>query len=434
MKGNFVIRGGRIIDPANRIDKIADLRVESGKIAQMGDKLETRGAEEIPAKDMIVAPGFVDIHVHLREPGEEGKETIATGTRAAAKGGTTTLFCMPNTSPPLDTPAMIAYVVAKADREGAAKVRPLGCISRERAGETMADLAGLKEAGAAGFTDDGNCVMNSLLAKRAMINCRILNVPYFEHAEDANLVAGGVMHEGTVSLRLGLPGRSISAEDAIVARDLLLAEATGAHLHLTHVSSGASLDMIRHAKQRGIRVTCDVTPHHLALTDEAVGQFDTFAKVNPPLRDEKNRKALIAGIIDGTVDAIASDHAPHGLLDKEAEFSQAASGISGAETSFSIAFGALVRTGHVDLPRLIALMASSPAALMGIGAGSLGRGRPADIAVIDPNAEWELDVSGMESKGKNTPFAGWKLAGRVRHVLVDGRIAVREGKVIEKPV
>lgn len=432
MKGSYLIRNGRIIDPENRFDATADLRIESGKIAQIGNKLDAKGCEVIDAAGMIVTPGFVDIHVHLREPGEEGKETIYTGTRAAARGGVTSVVCMPNTAPPLDTPAMIAYVLAKVAREGLVKVRPLGCVSRGRDGEAMTDLAGLKEAGAIGFTDDGSCVMNALLAKRAMINCGILKLPYFEHAEDANLANGGVMHEGTFSLELGLPGRSGAAEEVIVARDLLLAEATGAHLHLTHISAASSLAMIREAKRRGVRVTCDVTPHHVALTDEAVGEFDTMAKVNPPLRDEKNRKALIAGISDGTVDAIASDHAPHGLLDKEAEFSQAAAGISGVETSFSICLEALVRPGYIDLSRLIGLMSGGPAAVMGIEGGRLSRGRPADVAIIDPNAEWELDPAKMESKGRNTPFAGWKLKGRAIYVFVEGKCSVREGKVIDK--
>lgn len=434
MKGNHLIKNGRIIDPVNRIDRVADLRIESGKIVQIGDKLDSKDAEEIDARNMIVTPGFVDIHVHLREPGEEGKETIATGTRAAAAGGATSVVCMPNTSPPLDTPAMIAYVLSKAAREGSVKVHALGCVSRGRKGEAMADLAGLKEAGAIGFTDDGNCVMNSLLAKRAMINCRILKVPYFEHAEDEYLADGGVMHEGTVSLELGLPGRSPAAEEVIVARDLLLAEGTGAHLHITHVSTGSALAMIREAKRRGVRVTCDVTPHHIALTDETVGQFDTMAKVNPPLRDEKNRKALISGIVDGTVDAIASDHAPHSLLDKEAEFSQAAAGISGLETSFSVCLEALVRPGHIELPRLIALLAGGPAAVMGIDAGHLSRGKAADIAIIDPDVEWELVAGEMKSKGKNTPFAGWTLRGRAMHVFVDGKLAVHGGKLVEKSV
>ncbi|MEK7475876.1 MAG: dihydroorotase [Candidatus Coatesbacteria bacterium] len=428
--GSLLIRGGRVIDPATGTDGVMDVLLSDGKVAKTGPGLDAGGGTIIEAKGLVVAPGFVDVHVHLREPGEEGKETIATGTRAAAMGGVTTVVAMPNTVPPIDTPAMIAYVLSRAAQDGVVRVRPAGCISHERKGEVMADLAGLKEAGAVAFSDDGNSVMNALLARRAMINTRILNVPYVEHAEDASLVDAGVMHEGRVSLRLGLAGRSPLAEDLIVARDLLLAEATGAHLHVAHVSSRRSLEMIREAKARGVPVTCEATPHHLVLTDEAVGEFDTSAKVLPPLRSEEHRLALIAAVKDGTVDVIASDHAPHGPLEKEVEFAQAASGMVGLETMLPLALEVLVRSGAMDLPGLVRLLSSAPARLFHLAGGTLAAGSPADVTVFDPELAWTVDPRAFSSKGRNTPFAGRKVRGRAVDVIVGGRIVVRDGGLV----
>ncbi len=427
---SILLHGGRVIDPANHLDGVQDVLIRSGKIAVIGSNLKANGAETLNVKGLVVTPGFVDIHVHLREPGQEGKETIATGTRAAAKGGVTAIACMPNTTPPLDSPAMIAYVLSRAAQDGAVKVYPIGCISQERGGEVIADLVGLKEAGAVAFSDDGNSVMNALLSKRAMVNAQALRTPYIEHAEDEHLIDSGVMHEGHVSLKLGLAGRSPLAEDVIVGRDLLLAEATGAHLHIAHISSHRSVDMIRAAKRRGVHVTCEVTPHHLALTDEAVGEFDTQAKVSPPLRDEENRQALIAAVTDGTIDAIASDHAPHGPLDKDVEFNLAASGMIGLETLLALCLKTLVHAGAITLPALVNLLATSPARLLNLPGGSLTVGAPADVTVFDEQAAWIVDTGKLASKSKNTPFHGQTMRGRVVHTIVAGDIVVREGELI----
>ncbi len=427
----YLIQGGRVIDPAAGTDGVADVLIAGGAIQQVGPGLRANGATVIAARGLVVAPGFVDMHVHLREPGQEGKETVATGTRAAALGGVTAVACMPNTIPPLDTPAMVAYVLARAAAEGVVRVYPVGCISQERKGEVMADLAGLKEAGAVAFSDDGNSVMNALLAKRAMLNLAGLDAPYIEHAEDEDLIDGGTMHEGRVSLTLGLAGRSALAEDVIVGRDILLADATGAHLHIAHLSSAHSAAMIREAKRRGSRVTCEVTPHHLALTDEAVGQFDTAVKVNPPVRDEANRKALLAAVQDGSIDAIATDHAPHGPLDKDVEFAQAASGMIGLETLLPVCLEALVRTGAIGLPRLVALLSTAPARLLRVGGGSLAVGAPADVTVFDEAAEWVVDGRTLGSKSRNTPWLGRTMRGRVLHTFVGGKALVLEGRFVE---
>jgi dihydroorotase len=428
--GSILIRGGRVIDPATGLDGVMDVLLADGVVAKTGAGLDAAGGTVLEAGGLVVAPGFIDLHVHLREPGQEGKETIATGTRAAALGGMTAVLAMPNTVPPLDTPAMIAYLLSRVAKDGLVRVWPAGCISHERKGEIMADLTGLQEAGAVAFSDDGNSVMNALLARRAMINTRLLNVPYVEHAEDEHLVDGGVMHEGRVSLRLGLAGRSTLAEDLIVARDLLLSEATGAHLHVAHVSSRRSLEMIREARARKVPVTCEATPHHLALTDEAVGDFDTAAKVLPPLRSEEHRQALIAAVKDGTVDVIVSDHAPHGPLEKEVEFAQAASGMVGLETMLPLVLEVLVRSGTIGLPGLVRLMSTSPARLFHLPGGTLAPGSPADVTVFDPEAAWTVDPRAFASKSRNTPFAGRKMRGRAVHVVVGGRPVVRDSGLV----
>ncbi len=424
---HILIQGGRVIDPAAGTDGVRDVRLRDGVIVEVGENLQPNGATMVGAKGLVVAPGFVDIHVHLREPGQEGKETVASGTRAAALGGVTSVACMPNTIPALDSAAMIQYVLHKAATEGVVRVYPLGCISQERKGEVMADLAALKEAGAVAFTDDGNAVMNALLARRAMINCRTLGVPYIEHAEDEHLIDGGVMHEGRVSLRLGLAGRSAIAEDVIVGRDVMLADETGAHFHVAHISSSRSVEIVRQGRARGVRVTAEVTPHHLALTDEAVGEFDTQMKVNPPVRDDAHRLALIAGLKDGTIDAIATDHAPHGPLDKDVEFNQAASGMIGLETLLPLCLAALVRPGHLTLPGVIRLITVAPARLLNLPGGSLAPGAPADVTVFDELANWTVEAKTLASKSKNTPFLGKTMTGRVVHTFVGGRQVVREG-------
>lgn len=426
----YLIRGGRVVDPATKTDGIADVLIADGKIAGVGAGLKADGAEVVEAKGLVVTPGFVDMHVHLREPGQEGKETVATGTRAAALGGVTAVACMPNTIPALDTPAMVAYVLSRAAADGVVRVYPVGCISQGRQGEVMADLAGLKEAGAVAFSDDGNSLMNALLARRAMMNLAGLGAPYIEHAEDEQLLDGGVMHDGKVSLALGLPGRSPLAEDVIVGRDLLLAEDTGVHLHIAHISSARSVAMVREARRRGVKASCEVTPHHLALTDEAVGAFDTQAKVNPPLRDEANRALLVAAVADGTIEAIATDHAPHGPLDKDVEFLEAASGMTGLQTMLPLCLQVLVRPGVIGLPRLVDLLSTGPARLLGVPGGTLAKGVAADVTVFDPDSAWTVTPQSLASRSKNTPFMGKTMRGRIVHTLVGGKMVVRDGALV----
>ncbi len=427
MSAHLLIRGGRVLDPATGRDGVMDVRIADGKIADVGPGLKAAGDAVIEAKGLVVAPGLVDIHVHLREPGQEGKETVASGTRAAALGGVTSVACMPNTIPALDSASIIQYVLHKAATEGVVRVYPIGCISQDRKGEVMADLAGLRDAGAVAFTDDGNCVMNALLARRAMINCRNLGVPYIEHAEDESMVDGGVMHEGEVSLKLGLAGRSSLAEDVIVGRDAMLAAESGAHFHVAHISSARSVEIVRQARRRGTRITAEVTPHHLGMTDEAVGEFDTQAKVNPPIRDEAHRQALIAGVKDGTIDAIATDHAPHGPLDKDVEFNQAASGMIGLQTMLPVVLDLLVRPGHLTLMAALKLMTSSPAALLNLPGGTLAVGAAADVMVFDEAGTWTVNAATIVSKSRNTPLLGRTMTGRVVHTVVGGRVVVRDG-------
>jgi len=425
--GAMLIKDGRVIDPGRNIDGVMDVLVKDGVISAVGPGIKEKAEKIVNVRGLVVAPGFVDMHVHLREPGQEGKETIATGTRAAAMGGVTSLACMPNTVPPLDTVAMIVYLLSRVAADAVVRVYPIGCLSQERKGEQMADLAGLLEAGAVAFSDDGDTLMNSLVAKRAMMNLAELGAPYIEHAEDAHLLDGGAMHDGLVSLRLGLPGRSTLAEDVIVSRDLLLAGATGARLHIAHLTAPASIDMIRQSRARGVKVTCEATPHHLALTDAAVGEYDTMAKVNPPLRDEACRRALVAAVKEGVVDVIASDHAPHGELDKDVEFVQAASGVVGLETMLPICLDVLVAQGGLSLAALVRLLSTAPAGILGLNAGTIAPGSQADLAVFDPKAEWTLDARKLTSKSKNTPFNGRRMTGKVVHTLVGGRFVVRDG-------
>ena len=424
----LLIRGGKVVDPMAGTVAEADVLVKDGLVEAVGAGLKADGAETLDAKGLTVAPGLVDIHVHLREPGQEGKETVATGTRAAARGGVTSLACMPNTIPPLDNPASVAYLLAKIALDAVVKVYPVGCISQERKGEVLADISALREAGVVAISDDGASVMNALLARRAMIWAQFLRIPYVEHAEDVNLADNGVMHEGLVSLRLGLQGMSPLAEEVIVARDILLAEATGVHLHITHVSTGGSVAMIRNAKKRGLRVTCDVTPHHLALTDVEVEGFNTHAKINPPLRAETHRKALVAGVLDGTIDAIASDHAPHGLIDKDVEFAAAAFGTMGLETMLGACLPVLMDAG-MPLPAIMAKMSSGPAGIIEIEGGRLAKGHPADLVLFDEKAEWIVEPDMFVSKSRNTVFEGRKLKGKVMHTVAGGKLVVREGSL-----
>jgi dihydroorotase len=423
---SILITGGRVIDPAQNLDEISDLMIAEGKVKKVGKNLTAGEAEVIDAKGMVVCPGFVDLHCHLRQPGYEYKETIASGTRAAARGGFTTVCCMPNTNPPVDNKAIVSYVQEAAAREASVRVLPIGCISRGRKGEELADLAELAEAGVAGFSDDGSFVQSARLMRQALEYSRPLGLPLIQHAEDRELAGEGLMNEGSVATRLGLPGIPGAAEEVAVARDIILAELTGARVHFAHVSTAGSVELIRQAKRRGVRVTAEVTPHHLTLTQERVLGYNTQAKVNPPLRTQGDIDALIAGLIDGTIDAIATDHAPHAENDKRCEFALAASGISGLET----ALGSLLRlTDYVKLPLLLSKLTSAPAQILGQRFGKLGSlatGAQADVAIFDPAAAWTVEPARFASRGHNTPLAGETLKGKVIATIYGGKVIYRD--------
>ncbi len=435
MKG-LAIRGGRVQDPANGTDAIADVFIAGGRIAAVGPNVGKEAAEVIDAQGLLVCPGFVDLHCHLRQPGFEHKETIATGTAAAARGGFTTVCAMPNTEPPADSAAAIEFVLRTARAEGAVRVLPIGCVTRGRVGRELADLAELAEAGAVAFSDDGAPVADAHLMRRALEYAGMLGLPVINHCQDPSLTEGGVMHEGWVSARLGLRGMPAAGEESMVARDIALARLTGSHLHIAHVSAEGSVDLIRSARAYGAPVTAEVTPHHLTLTHEAVMKaageapgglaYDTDAKVNPPLRTEADAAACLVGLLDGTIACIATDHAPHAVQDKLCEFDAAAFGISGLETAFGLCM-TLVHAGRLPLKRLIEALTVGPVRSFGLnrrieGLGTLSPGAPGDVVIVDPEAEWVVEPERLVSKGKNTPLAGRRLRGRVVATVYEGRV------------
>ncbi len=424
----LLIVDGRVIDPANGVDLVQDVLAQDGRVARTGQGLgrtEAEGAQIVDARGKVVCPGLIDIHVHLREPGYEYKETVATGTRAAAAGGFTAVCCMANTDPVNDTRAVTDYILAKARAEGAVRVYPIGAVTRGLEGKELAELAELAEAGCVGFSDDGKSVMNAELYRRAMEYTLPFGCPVISHAEDANLVRGTCMHEGAVSTELGLPGAPAAAEDIMVARDILLAELTGAHVHIAHLSTAGAARLVREAKARGVRVTAEATPHHLVLTDEAVRGYDPNTRMNPPLRTRRDVEALIEALADGTIDCVATDHAPHALAEKEGEFDLAAPGIVGLETAVSLLLDRLVRTGLVDLQTLITRMSSGPARALGLPGGSLAPGAPADVTILDLERPVTIDPASFMSKSRNTPFGGLALRGAPVMTIVGGAMVWR---------
>jgi len=421
---SLLIRNGRVIDPATAVDAVQDVLVAGDRIERLGRDLPAPdGATVVDAAGKVVCPGFVDIHVHLREPGFEYKETVASGTRAAAAGGFTAVCCMANTHPVNDNRSITDYIRARAATDGAVRVYPIGAVTRGLGGKELAELAELAEAGCVAFSDDGRCVMNAALYRRAMEYTLPFGAPVISHAEDEHLADGGAMHEGVVSTELGMPGVPAAAEDVMVARDILLAELTGAHLHIAHLSTAGAVRLVREARARGVHVTAEVTPHHLLLTDEAVRSFDANTKMNPPLRSRRDAEALLEGLLDGTIDCIATDHAPHAQSEKEGEFDLAAFGIVGLETAVGVLLDRLVRPGLLPLPTLVARLSRDPARLLGLPGGSLAPGAPADLTILDPAAEWTVDPARFESRSRNTPFGGWTLTGRPWKTIVGGRIA-----------
>jgi len=424
------IRGGRVLDPARGIDRVQDLWLDQGRVAGLGEDapaaLRNRtDVEVIDATGAIVAPGLVDIHVHLREPGQEEKETIETGTASAARGGFTTVACMPNTSPPLDDRPHVEYVVRRARESGLARVLPIAAVTKGQMGEALTEMEDLVDAGAVAFTDDGKPVKNAEIMRRALELTRPLGVPIIQHAEDPDLKGTGVMHEGWVSTRLGLKGIPDAAESVMVARDALLAELTGGRVHVAHISAARTVDIIRRAKARGIRITGETTPHHLILTDEAVSGYDTNTKMNPPLRSTRDREALIEGVVDGTIDCLATDHAPHTDIEKDNDFDAAPFGIVGLETALGIYLKALVDPKHLSLSDLILRMTRRPLEVLGRAGGTLEAGFDADVTVFDPAQQWTVRASDFASKSRNTPFDGWNLSGRILLTVVGGRVTYR---------
>jgi dihydroorotase len=420
---SLLVRGGRVVDPANSVDAVQDLLIEDGKVARLAAAIPAAaGVTVVEAAGKLVCPGLIDMHVHLREPGQEYKETVATGTRAAAAGGFTAVCCMANTSPVNDNRAVTDYILAKAASEGVVRVYPIGAVTRGLAGAELAELAELAEAGCVAFSDDGRCVMNAELYRRAMEYTLPFGAPVISHAEDHTLSRGGSMHEGVVSTELGLRGIPAAAEDVMVARDIVLAELTGAHVHIAHLSTVGAVRLVRDAKARGVRVTAEVTPHHLLLTDEAVRSWDTNTKMAPPLRTKRDTEALVEALADGTIDCVATDHAPHAVADKEGEFDRAANGIVGLETALTLLYDRLVRPGTLPLPTLVARLSRDPARLLGLAGGSLTVGAAADVTLIDPDAAVTIDPARFASRSRNTPFRGWTATGRPWKTIVGGKV------------
>ena len=428
MFGNsHLIRGGRVIDPKNGIDAVLDVLVKDGCVAEVAEHIEADGVHVIDAAGKVVAPGFIDMHCHLRDPGQEYKEDLISGTKAAARGGFTGVCCMPNTKPVNDSAAVTRYIIEKAQTKGSGvHVYPVGAISKGLEGVEMAEIGRMKEAGIIAISDDGKPVKNSNLLRLAMQYADYFNVFIMSHSEDKNLVGDGVMNEGFISTKLGLPGITRAAEEVMIARDILVAEAEGKRIHLCHVSTKGGVQLVREAKARGVRVTAETAPHYIGATDEWVIGYDSNCRVNPPLREEEDRQACIAGLVDGTLDVIATDHAPHHQDEKKVEFHIAASGISGFETAFCISNTKLVKDGFMSLSQLIEKMSTKPAQLLGVAGGELTVGAAADIVILDPDREVTVNAEKFVSRGHNTPFNGKTYFGAVCATIVGGRVIDQE--------
>jgi len=427
MSRPILLKGGRVIDPSRNADAVADVLIEDGKVTAVGSGIGgPDGVIERDVTGLVVAPGLVDVHVHLREPGNEDEETVATGARAAVAGGFTAVCAMPNTDPVTDNQAAVGFIVRQSVRAGLARVYPIGAVSVGQRGEKLAEMGEMVGAGAVAVSDDGRPVVSGHLMRTALEYSRTFDIPVADHCEEPTLAAGGAMHEGLVSARLGLKGIPAAAEEIMVARDIILAELSGGHVHLCHVSTRGSVDLIRRGKARGIRVTAEVTPHHLSLDHSACEGYDTNAKMNPPLREPADVDALREALREGVIDCIASDHAPHAYDEKEAAFDQAPFGIIGLETAFGIAHATLVAGGVLSLPELIARMSTIPAKIFHLPGGTLRPGAPADVSVLDVTKAWTVDPPQFHSKSRNTPYTGRTLTGRAVLTIAGGRV-VHEG-------
>ncbi len=423
------ISNARVIDPAAKRDAAGSIFIRDGKFVASLSAAEKKRAKKIDARGLVACPGLVDIHVHFREPGQTHKETIATGSHCAAAGGFTTVVCMPNTSPPADNAGTIQFIEDAAERGAVVHVYPTGCITVGMKGQALAPIGSLKRAGVVAITDDGDCVQSNDLMRRALEYAKMFDLPVMDHCQDHSMTVGAVMNEGVMSTRLGLRGWPHAAEDIIVARNVILSESTGAHVHLQHITSGISVDIIRRAKARGIRVTAEATPHHLAFTEDALATYDTNYKMNPPLRTEVDRRAIIAGLRDGTLDIIATDHAPHTPDEKDREFDYAPNGILGLETALAVSLDVLVRKNKFKLARIVDLMTRLPAQVLKLPAGTLAEGATADVCLFDPEEKWTYDAKAGFSKSRNSPWHGQALTGRVKTTIVAGRVVFADGKI-----
>jgi dihydroorotase len=421
----LVIKNGRVVDPSQGVDRVCDVAIENGVIQEVGDTIPATGGEEFDASGLIVSPGFIDMHVHLREPGFEHAETIETGSRAAAAGGFTSICCMPNTDPVNDKPTVTSYIIERARRFATVNVYPIGAITKNSAGEELSAIASMKQAGIVAISDDGKPVMNARVVRRAMEFAHALDIPLIEHCEDLHLSAGGDMHEGLESTRRGLRGIPRSSEDVMVARDIILAEVTEARYHVAHISSKYSVEMVAFAKRRGLRITCEATPHHFTLADCEMPAYDSNYKMKPPLRDRSDVEAIVQGFADDTIDAIATDHAPHPGDEKMQEFERCPFGIIGLETAVGLALERLYHTGKVTVSHLVRLFSQNPAHVLSLPSGTLHPGAPADITIFGLDHSWTYDVNRSPSKSRNTPFHGHKFRGGPVATIVAGQIVWR---------
>jgi dihydroorotase len=423
--GKLLIKNGRVIDPASKLDKISDVLIDGDKIAGVGESLDSSGAEIFDASGMIVAPGFIDMHVHLREPGFEHAETIESGSRAAAAGGFTSVCCMPNTSPVNDSATVTNYIVERARLTAIVNVFPIGAITQGSAGEALAAIGAMKEAGAVAISDDGRPVMNARVMRRAMEFANAYGLPVINHCEDLHLSAGGDMHEGFTSVRLGLRGIPSASEDVMVARDILLAELTGARYHVAHISARRSVQMVAYAKSQGLPVSCETTPHHFSLTDLDVTPYDSNYKMKPPLRSKADLNGIVDGVASGAIDVIATDHAPHAGSEKMQEFERCPFGIIGLETALGLSLQYLVYTGKIPLARLVAMFTTNPARVLSLNRGTLAVQAPADVTIFETESSWTYDVNRSFSRSKNSPYNGCTFRGGPVATIVNGAVVWR---------